>query len=1105
MRPFQLFMWVMRRRMRQSWGLSVVTSLGILGAVVLLSTTALYSQVLAETGVRHALFSESSSGLHVQVLSENRPLGPEDYAQLRGITENAIEHRIGSLSTRVERFGRAQAGMSLTTNSERRPPLLGSPSGRPFFMTGFPEHSQLVEGIWPRTPGEVGPGGVQLEAVVGQRAANDMGFEVGDWLYITPFRSSPEERIELHIVGVVTPIDSRDEYWMGTPNQFSLQTVGEILVVPAFVAEEDFLQVLGRRFPTAVGEFGFNIFVDPSVITADTVDATQEALESLETDLNKSYPRTFVFSRLGLTLNDFERDLTLARVPVYVFVSLVVIVVLYFLVLITGILGRSQAEELGLLRSRGSSVIQVCGVLLLADSVLALAAIAFGPLLAWPIVRYLMLPTFGELGGGPIETSLSANMYWMGAIGAVLALAALAVSATLRARAGISDSMATRSRPAEVSFLHRYYLDIVVVLVVGLLWWQFGEREGFLSKSLATRGLEVDPTVILGPVMGLLAAALLLMRVLPLVVRMVVWLCVRGGPAWSSFATTRLARDSVLPSSLAVLLMLSTALGVFGATFQSSLSKSQREQTSYRVGGEVVVSGPGVRPALAEELGRVPGVIAATPVLRDSISLVEGHAIVPAVLLAADPQVISQSAWFRADFADTTLHELTARMRNAPPEKPPGVPLPAGVGRIGVWLDSSDLGGRELQDDINVWAKIADAEGRYRNVSLGGFAGPADSGGQGWRFLAGDLSERIVLLDREWSLAAIFFTISSYVKVTAGNIHLDDLTAFGPALPGEGVVVEDFESQGRWSPLGIGEGSPDSVEWGSVGARSGSGGLTFSWVEPFSGEPRGAHISPVTLPLPAIGGAGLRPGQELRIRHGRGAIRIRVVAESDLFPTITNLRRPFVILDIDDYLSYLRILPPTGLRASAKEFWLSLDSSYDRQSVLADITDGLPPFTSVVDRNAAAERAAVNPLAGGGWDGLTGLSMAAIGLAVITALLLHSAASARSGRVDTAVARALGLSTRQLLLSLTLEKWLMGGVAIAAGAAIGYWPGLELVQMLELTPTDSVPIPPLIPEVHGMMLGLVLAGLTAAVMASAVYAAVLARRDRPAEVLRQGS
>ena len=1128
---FRLSLWVMRRRLRGSWGLSAVTALGILTAVVLLSATALYSMVLAEAGVRHALFSQPPGSLHVQVLTQNRPLGPADYGELRNIAEKTVQRRIGDLTVGQERFGRTQVGMALTTNPEPRTPSLGAPSGRPFFMTRFEEHSRILEGNWPYAhtdarSGTAGPGGVEMEAVVGRRVANDMGYAVGTRLFITPFSTAPEERIILNIVGIADPIDPREEYWMGYPNQFSIQTVGEILVVPAYVTEDDFLQALGRRFPTAVGDFGFNLFVDPSVITAGTVDATQAALAGLETDLNKSYPRTFVFSRLDLTLEDFERDLTLARVPVYVFISLVFIIVLYFLALITGILGRGQADEVGLMRSRGASVIQVCGVLLLVEGIMALAAVAVGPLLAWLIVRFLLLPTFGELDGGPIQVVLSVDMYWIGAVGAVLSVAVLAVSAAGRARTGMADAQASRSRPPAVSFFHRYYLDLLAVLVAGLVWWQFQQRDGFASRALASRGLEVDPVLILGPVLALLTAALLLMRVLPLLVHLVVWLCMRAGPGWSSVTLARLARDPVLPSSLAVLLMLAAALGVFGATFQSSLSRSQSDQTLYRIGGDAVISGPGVTPSLANSLASVPGVESATPVLRESVSLVAGHTTVPALLIAADPQSMAQSTWFRDDFADATLPELAsyiypahdASRRSREGGNPEvGIPLPSGVDRIGLWLETGDLAERELQADINVWARLADADGRYRNVSLGGFGGPGEDTGPGpstgWRFMEGELPDRIAESNRQWFLTAIFFSTSSFVKVTAARIHMDGFTAFGSRAdtddgPQEGVVVEEFDALGNWQPLGTTGGVPDTLAIGAEAARpspelvEGASGLTFSWEEPFAGEQRGIHLSPVPLPLPAIGGAGVSQGQSLHIEHGRASIPIEVVGVSNLFPTVTSFHRPFLILDINSYQSYLRFLPPASGQISQPEIWISLNPSYDRKSVIADVTEQLPPLASVTDRQEAAINASRNPLAGGGWNGLTGLSMAGMGLVVLTALLLHSGAAARAGSVDNAVARTLGMSNRQLFLSLGAEKWLMGGAAIVIGAAIGYWPGLELVRLLDPTSRGGGPVPPMIPEVHGLLLFSVLIGLAAALAASAVLAAFLAHRARPVDVLR---
>ena len=1105
---FRLSLWVIQRRLRRVWGLSAVTATGILAAVVLLSATALYSQVLAEAGVRHTLFSESQSSLHVQVLAQNRPLGPEDYGELRSIAERTAQQRIGYLTVRQERFGRTQVGMPVTTNPERRAPPLSAPSGRPFFMTGFAEHSRIIEGSWPQGDGVAGPSGVELEAVVGRRVANDMGYEVGTRLHIIPFRTAPEQRIILNIVGVADPIDPRDQYWLGYPNQFSLQTVGEMMVVPAYVSEHDFLQVLGRRFPTAVGDFGFNFFVDPSVITAETVDATQEALDGLETDLNKAYPRTFVFSRLGLTLEEFKRDLTLARVPVYVFVSLVVVVILYFLALITGILGRTRADEIGLLLNRGASVTQVCGISLLVEGALALVAVATGPLLAWLIVRFLLLPTFGELEGSPIEIAVSGYVFWTGAVGAIVSVAVLAASTAGSALAGVADAQSSRSRPPAVSFFHRYYLDLLAVLVVGLVWWQFQQRDGFVSSALASRGLEVDPVLVLGPVLGLLAAALLLMRVLPWLVRVVVWLCMRAGPGWSSITLARLARDPVLPSSLAVLLMLTAALGVFGATFQSSLSRSQSDQAQYRVGGEVVVSGPGVKAELADDLVSIPGVAAATPVLRDLVSLTGGHSSTPARLIAAEPEAMAQSVWYRDDFSETTLTDLLSSIRTVPraaEDSHLAVPLPTGADAIGVWLETGDLKDHELQADINVWARLADANGRYRNVSLGGFAGPSDTGAEGWRLLKGEMPDGSADASRQWFLAAITFSTSSFVAVPAGRVHMDDFTVFGSSFPEDGVVVESFNALGNWHPLETAGSLPDRLEISTSTARSGETSLAFSWQENFGERQRGIHLPPVSLPLPAIGGAGLYPGQIVRIKYSRASIPVEIVGVSDLFPTVTSFRNPFLILDINGYLSYLRFLPPGNAETSSQEIWLSLDSAQDPEIVIAQVEKELPPLASVADRRKVANAASRNPLAGGGWSGLTGMSMAGMGLVLLTALLLHSWASVRAVRVDTAVAKALGMSGRQLFLSLIAEKWLMGGVAIVAGAAIGYWPGLELVQLLDSTSNSMGPLPPMIPEVNIPLLASVLAGLAAAVMASAFLAAAMAQRSRAIDVLREGA
>ena len=230
-----------------------------------------------------------------------------------------------------------------------------------------------------------------------------------------------------------------------------------------------------------------------------------------------------------------------------------------------------------------------------------------------------------------------------------------------------------------------------------------------------------------------------------------------------------------------------------------------------------------------------------------------------------------------------------------------------------------------------------------------------------------------------------------------------------------------------------------------------------------------------------------------------------VVGVSDLFPTVIRFNRPFLVLDLEAYLAYLKVLPPTSANTSPREIWLSLDSGQDRDALIAEITSELPLLATISDRQGEAASAARNPLAGGGWNGLTGLSMAGIGIAVVTALFLYTSASVRAARLDTAVARAVGLSSGQLILSMVAEKFLLGGAAIAVGAAIGYWPGLQLVQLLDLTYNSASAVPPMIPSVHSQLLAFVLIGLSATVIVSAAFAALLGERVSAVEVLREGT
>jgi len=1111
MQLLSLVSWLLRRRLRQSWLLLAVTSFGILASVTIMATGALYSRVLGEAGLRHSVASFDPEVHDVQAIAQNRPLGRTDYAALEGLVDESSKERLPEMLLGTERFGRTQSNLTLLTTPTSA--ILGAPSGRPFFLTGFTEHTTLLQGQWPVSRGPQAGEDDDIEIVLGSETSRKLSYLVGDRIFLVP-RRGMSDRIAFKVVGVADPIDANEEYWMGAPNHFDLIPVGESVVVPIYMNEDDFFQGIGARYSTLVGDFGFFLFLDSGYLNAGNAQEAKRQVQGFETDLNKVYPRTLVLSRLGLTVDEFEKALTLAKIPLYLYLSLVVVVVLYFLALITGTLGRSQAEEAGQLRSRGASVVQVSGVLALAEAVVTLIAMVVGPFLAWIIVKTLLLDTINPSGefSSPIPLGLAGDMFWMGALGGVMALAVLLITAAGRARMGTLETLLSRTRPPSVPFLHRYYLDILAVVTVAIIWFQVRGRDGFVAEELASQGLNVDPTLILGPVLGLFAAAVLLLRVLPLIVRLLAWGGARLGAAWFQFSVLRLARDPIPHGSLAVILMLAAALGVFGATFQSSLSQAQSDQARYSVGGNIVVRGSALPADAPEKLEKVTGVTAVTAISRESVPVLQGLQKQSTDMLALDPRSLGNTTWFRDDFFPGGLTAISRLLRPRPFTgnlSGTGILLPEDTDSLGVWVDSNDLAEKNLQFDVNLWARVMTSTGFYRTFGLGNILdqgnkeSPDAKAVDGrWRFFTGDLSA-LGDVSRPLELVALFFSTTPSNRLSDGVIHLDDVTAFGRTSGSNGIVVEGFEGQTPWQAIANQGLNPDSAQRSSGSRRSGRVGLQFSWNEPISNGQRGVLLPPGPFPLPAIGGPDFHVGQEVRVELGHLAAPIRMVGVTSHFPTMIPDRKPFFLVDLTDFQEYARRLPQ-GVTERPGEMWLAVDEAANRDQVVSQISVAIPGLIAVRDAESVAALAEQNPLAGGGWNGLTVFSMVAIGIAVLLTLTVHALVSIRMGRMDIAVAKVLGFSRRQFLLSLATERTIVAVLAIAAGAAMGYWPGLEILELMDLTPQGETPVPPLVPSVQGWLMAGVIAGLVAAAALSVAFAVLAARRLNTAEVLRGG-
>ena len=726
---------------------------------------------------------------------------------------------------------------------------------------------------------------------MGEDTASVMFWELGSEAVILPYRTDLDQQIHVKVVGIIEPIDTTEEYWMGFHDYFGPQEAGEIVLMPLYVPEELFFNGIGARFPTLVGDFGWYLYLDTDVLNADLVQPTRDAFEGMESDINKSVPRSLILTRLensrdtGL-LASYQRAVTRARAPIYLFISLVVVVILYFLTLVTSLLAKSPSEEAGLCASRGPAA-HGGTVITLAEAILVVAATIVGPLLAMLIFRLALFGTIDPKGGTEaLEIGLGADMFLMGAVGGLMSLAVLAAANFNLARIGLLDFLRERARPPTIPFLQRYYIDVLVVIALGLVWWQIEQRGSFLQRTLTTGRSELDVSLLIAPSLALLTAAFLVLRVLPLAVKALAWAARLVAPAWAAFALSRVARDPLPYGSLTVIVMLAAALGVFGASFQATLGRSQEEQALYRSGGELEVHIIAPTSDTENNLASLPSVHSFTPVQREAVTLLDVDPGSSAVLLGVDPVSLVDVAWFREDFSTSgkTLSELVTPLRRGQSRLPDlsgnlpsGIPVPEDAESIGVWVSNETFAESTVQQSLSMWLRIAEARRDHENLDLGtvqlshGGLQRSDSQGE-WTYFEAPMPEEKVWLDPPFNVVALYFVGRSLYRMPPGSIYVDDITvklktdASGANTDSDGrQVIEDFEDVGRWVTLPHHGGSSDDASVTRRAGRDEGRAMEFTWQDPLLQEPRGIFIPPGDFPLAAVGSPDLTGAQFLRV------------------------------------------------------------------------------------------------------------------------------------------------------------------------------------------------------------------------------------------------
>ncbi|MFJ6197042.1 FtsX-like permease family protein [Micromonospora sp. NPDC092111] len=1055
------------RRAREAQGLLLAAVAAALVAVALVTGLADFNRRAVDAGQRALLGSAPVEERSLLVSGSGGRDAAEFTARDRAVRDGFTAALAGTpVTVTAARYG---TGRELTGD------LGGATrSGTdPVFATlatldDLPRHADLVDGAWPAA------GAAPLQVTLPEKVAGALGLRTGDRV---PMRDrSADRRTDVVLSGTWRPRDPADTYWRLAPGlTVGADTEPGSSYGPFVLDPTDF----AATFPGSVSA-AWVVAPDLAAVGAARLPELRRAVSTAATKVPESAglgSSAQAVTSMDRLIDRISRADLAGRSALATPLLLIVVLGGYALVLIAALLHEDRRGQTALLRARGAARRQLAGLAAREATLVVVPAALLGPLLAGGALRRLA-------ADGPVDLGSAiggGTLVWAAAAATAAGCLVAMVAPTLRGGGTYVADLAARSRPSRAGAVSRAGLDLALVAFAVLAWVQLRRY----SSPLAGAGnrLGLDPLLVAAPTLGVLAGAVVALRLLPPATRFAERFVDRRPWTATIFGMWQAGRR---PHAGPVLLL---ALAVGGSTLAWSLvttgERSQVDQADHAVGADLrLVERSGVAPTdRAAALAALPGVDRALPVWRDDIRV--GRDDRQATVLGLDAAHATGLVQLSDRLADQPTAELFRRLAAARGPAA-GVPLPA---------DARSLTG-------TVRTPVEDAYVPHR-IAVSVLLTRAD--GLAWRL-------PVASTDSDGQVTPFTVALPAVDGLRLAGFEADggDVAGVGYTMEVRGLRTVGPDGRPTPTPLtgawAVVTGQPDQrADVGVTGdgltatrkvKYLAGGKYAYQVASRFAVVPAGANQPVPALMTPAVRAAlNVRPGETVVLALSGVSLPVRLVGEVAALPATAG---DGVLLDLPAATDWL--VRDSGTVRSVPEWWLRTD---DGGHAGAAWTAAALTGATLLDRRQAAAVAADDPY----WQGArTGLLAAALGsvLLALVGLVVDVWATARHRLGEFAVLHTLGASPRLLARALLAEQTFLAGIGVGVGLLLGAAVGATMAPLVVLTPAAGRPVPEPAFELAWTPIGLTAAGLLLAALACSAAMATGIRQRVAVARLRIG-
>jgi putative ABC transport system permease protein len=543
-------------------------------------------------------------------------------------------------------------------------------------LSNLEDNIRLVDG---RLPAKEQPVNGVYEALIISNAQIKMSMILNDEMEFEDEKLL-SKNIKIKAVGVIDKKDALSLYWGNNNLNFYQQS----FFIPFETFERDFTN--GRKAPIRSANWYFAL--DYSKIRVSNIPDYMDTNTYIKQHLSANSLTNIIKAEAMPIFKGYDGREQKLRLLLWSMNVPVLIMLAFYLYMVANLITDRQKTEIAVLRSRGASRLQIMTSFFIEGTFLSLLALIIGPYFGLLLTRAL-----GASNGflefvqrSSMDASLNRDAYQYAIYALIIGLIMILVPAFLATKATIVGHKQQLARKQKLSFLHRYFVDIILIAIAVYGLRSFNQRIADLASSgLDSAQFSIDPLLFLVPALFILGCGLLALRLYPYLIRFIYWV---GLKWWSpSLYSTliQVGRSSTQYQFLMIFLVMTLATGFFSASAARTMNENNHDKILYRNGADIVLktfwsndapppASPGGPPAqtaisspkrvqyteplIDSALNKLPGVDNYAKVfVKEKAFFSTTSATVDTKLYGIDTDEFGRTAWFKDGLLDHHIND----------------------------------------------------------------------------------------------------------------------------------------------------------------------------------------------------------------------------------------------------------------------------------------------------------------------------------------------------------------------------------------------------------------------------------------------------------------